>query len=328
MRVKMCNFVSLIVIRMKMTNNIPKRLLSMALVLLFCVSTLVAQEINANVVIDHRQIQGTNVSVFKTLETALNEFVNNQKWTSDEYLPNERIDCSFFLNIISNEGSTYSGSLTVTARRPIFNASISTTVLNLVDGDLKFTYNEFDQLVFNRNSLNQDLTAVIGFYVYAILGLDADTFREFSGDPYYNIAMGIVNSAESSNSLFTTGWDRLGSKKNRHVFMAEIISPEFRPYRSYLYHYHRLGLDVMAESVDQGSKAILDNLSKLEGVAKNAPSSYTMLLFFDVKTDEYQNILAGMDNEDEAILAQKKQFVDVLKRLDPSRLQLYNKLLN
>lgn len=327
MRVKMCNFVSLNGKLMKKTNNIYKQLWVMALMLLLSTSAMMAQEINAKVVIDHRQIQGTNVAVFETLETALTEFINNQKWTNDEYLPNERVDVSFFLNIMSNEGSLYSGSITVTARRPIYNASISTTILNLVDNDFKFIYNEFDQLIFNRNSLSQDLTAVVAFYVYTVLGLDADTFREFSGDPYYNIAMGIVNSAESNSNLYATGWDRLGSKKNRHVFMAELISPEFRPYRSYLYQYHRLGLDVMAESVDQGAKVILDNLTKLQEVEKSKPLSYTMMLFFDVKTDEYQNILSEMDNDDEVVYAQKEKLVKSLQSLDQNRLQVYSKLL-
>lgn len=297
------------------------------LLLVFTFSSQVqAQEINAKVAIDHRQIQGTNVSVFQTLETALTEFVNNQRWTNDDYQPEERIDCNFFISLNSNEGSVYSGSITVTARRPIYNASISTTLLNLVDNDLRFTYNEFDQLIFNKNSLTQDLTAVLAFYVYTILGLDADSFNEFGGDNYYNEAIGIVNSAQSASGLYEKGWDRLGSKRNRHVLISELLSSEFKPFRSYLYQYHRHGLDMMAESVAAGAEVIIKGIDQLEEVAVNAPASYTMLLFFDVKTDEIQNIIREMDTEDTAVAQERENLIARLKKLDPSRVQVYDRL--
>ena len=287
-----------------------------------------AQEINAKVTIDHRQIQGTNVSVFNTLETALTEFVNNQRWSNDEYLPNERVDCNFFINLSSVDDNVYSGSLTVTARRPIYNASISTTILNLVDNDFEFTYNEFDQLIFNKNSLTQDLTAVFAFYAYTVLGIDADTFRELGGSSFYDEAMSIVNSAQSASALSEGGWDRLGSKRNRHVFISELLSSDFTPLRRYLYQYHRQGLDVMAANADQGSEAILDGLNSLEQVVSKSPSSYTMLLFFDVKTDEIQSIIREMDTKDEAVATEKAELITKLKKLDPSRVKEYDKLSN
>ena len=286
---------------------------------------LEAQEVNAKVTIDHSQIQGTNVSVFNTLEKSLMEFVNNQKWTNEEYMPNERVDCNFFISISSNEGSSFKGTMTVSARRPIYNASISTTLLNMVDNELSFTYNEFDQLIFNRNSLTQDLTAVLGFYIYTILGIDADTFKEFGGDAHYTTAMGIVNSAQSSTVLNEGGWDRLGSKRNRHVLISELLSAEFRPYRTYLYQYHRKGLDVMADATEEGLGVIFGGLSLLEKVFNDSPASYTMLLFFDAKTDEFQNMIKNIPNED---AERKKTAVDILKRIDPSRMQLYARLMS
>lgn len=310
-----------------MLKYISKSIFSLLFFSLVLSNQLQAQEINATVVIDHRQIQGTNVSVFKTLETALTEFVNSQRWTNEEFQPNERIDCNFFINLSSSDGNVYSGSITVTARRPIYNASISTTLLNLVDNDFRFTYNEFDQLIFNKNSLTQDLTAVLGFYIYTVLGIDADSFREFGGDTYYNEAVGIANSAQSATGLYEKGWNRLGSKRNRQVLISELLSAEFKPYRSYLYQYHRLGLDVMAENPDQGADVIINGISNLEKVAVNAPASYTLLLFFDVKTDELQSVIKEMDTEDEAVVEQKKQLVATLKKLDPSRLKVYDKLL-
>lgn len=312
---------------MKINKYITKVLCLALFLVILGNNTLKGQEINASVTIDHRQIQGTNVSVFQTLEKALVEFVNNQRWTNEEYLPNERIECNFFINLNNNDGNTYSGSITVTARRPIYNASISTTLINLVDNDLRFSYNEFDQLIFNKNSLTQDLPAVLGFYIYTILGIDADSFREFGGDPYYNEAIAIANTAQSSGSLYEKGWDRLGSKRNRMVLISELISSEFRPFRTYLYQYHRQGLDVMSDNVDQGSEVILNGISNLEKVSANSPASYTMLLFFDVKNIEIQNIIREMDSSDESIMEQKKALVLSLKKLDPSRVQDYDKLL-
>lgn len=301
---------------------------ALSLILLFILvlgNQLQAQEINAQVTIDHRQIQGTNVSVFRTLETALTEFVNSQRWTNDEYQPNERVDCNFFINLSSNDGNVYSGSITVTARRPIYNASISTTLLNLVDNDFQFSYNEFDQLIFNKNSLTQDLTAVFAFYVYTVLGIDADSFSKFGGDRYYDEAIGIVNSAQSA-SLYEKGWNRLGSKRNRHVLISELMSPEFSPYRNYVYQYHRLGLDVMADDKEKGTSVILNGIKDLEIVASNTPASYTMLLFFDVKTIEIQSMIKEMNTDDAAIATQKEALITTLKKLDPSRVQDYDKL--
>lgn len=299
------------------------RLLFLLILFTYCEGALIAQEINATVTIDHRQIQGTNVSVFETLETSLTDFINNRKWTNQDYLASERIECNFLLNLRNNEGSSYSGSLTVTARRPIYNAAINTTLLNLVDDKFKFSYNEFDPLVLNVNSLTQDLTAVVGFYVYMVLGLDADSFTKYGGDPYYNTAISIVNSAQSSNVLSNDGWDRLDKDPNRHALVSQLINAEFRPLREYMYTYHLQGLDVMAEDVDQGGKAIVDGLSTLVKVYENSPASYAMLLFFDVKYIEINNIIKNLDMED----AKKKSIVELLKRIDPSRVKAYDRLL-
>lgn len=306
----------------KLKNKVQLLLLLMTAT---CSLQVVAQEINAKVEIDHRSIQGTNVSVFETLESSLNDFVNNKRWTNESYEPNERIECNFFLNIISVTGTTFTGSLTVTARRPIYNSSINTTLVNLVDNDFSFTYNEFDQLVFNKNSLSQDLTAVIGFYVYTIIGLDADSFQKKGGDTYFSTAMSIVNSAQSSPDLNEAGWDRLGSSKNRHMLISQLISSEFSPLRIYSYNYHRLGLDVMADDAEKGADVIISELSTLERVATNSPSSYAMLLFFDSKTSEIQSILKEMKRDDQK--EDKDAAIATLKKVDVSRVQTYSKLL-
>ena len=299
-----------------------KYILNLFVLLSVGVLSVNAQEINAIVTIDHSQIQGTNVSVFKTLEAALNEFLNNRTWTDQEYLQNERIDCNFSLTISSAEGDNYSASLAVSAPRPIYNASINTTLVNLIDNDIKFQYKEFDPLVFNKNSLSQDLTAIFGFYVYMILGIDGDTFKEFGGDAYFDEARSISNNAQSSTALKSGGWDRLASKQNRTLYVSQLTSSEFRAYRSYVYRYHRLGLDVMVDDAKKGEKVILDGLADLKKINDDSPSSYTMQLFFDVKNMEIQSILKEMKGDD----AKKKELITMLKRLDPSRLQAYERL--
>lgn len=286
-----------------------------------------AQEFNAKVVIDHRQIQGTNVSVFETLEGALTEFVNNRNWTDNEYLPGEQIECNFFLNLTDVEDKTYTGSLMVTARRPIYNASISTTLLNIVDNDFTFTYDEYDQLVFNKTSLKQDLTAIFAFYIYTVLGVDADTFERYGGTFYYNQAQSIANTALSSDDLNDAGWDRLDSEQNRAVLISELISSEFKLLRSYLYSYHRKGLDVMADDPDKGVKTILNEIRTLESVDSRAKSSYLMQVFFDAKSDEIQSIVREYDEEKfKKLSIQKDELITLLKKLDPGRSSEYGRL--
>ena len=318
LRIKMFNFVS-----SNKDNMIRKIFQILTFFFLFGFGEqVIAQEINATVTIEHRQIQGTNVAVFETLKGALTEFINNRKWTDQEYESNERIECNFLLNLESNEGSSYKGSLSVTARRPIYNAAINTTLLNLYDKKFSFTYNEFDPLVLNINSLTQDLTAVVGYYVYMILGLDADSFSPYGGDEYYNTSIAIVNSAQSSNVLSVAGWDRLDKDGNRHSLGSQMISSEFRPLREYMYLYHIKGLDVMANNVDQGAQVIIDGLDMLEKVHSNSPASYAMLLFFDVKYLEISNVIKNMDLPE----VRKKELVSLLKKIDPSRLKNYDSL--
>ena len=308
---------------MMIKRKIVKYILSVLVLLATGWGSLSAQEISAGVTLDYSQLQGTNVSAFKTLEAALNEFLNNRTWTDQEYLQSERIECNFTLTITAIKEGAYEGSLAVTARRPIYNTSINTTLINLIDNDVKFKYKEFDPLVFNKNSLSQDITAILGFYVYMILGVDGDTFKEFGGDVYYNEAMDIVNSAQSSATLQSGGWDRLGSKKNRSLLVSEVLSSEFKEYRSYNYRYHRLGLDVMADDVEKGAAVIIDGLSDLVKVNENNPSSYTMQLFLDAKNVELQNIVSEMD---ESNAEQRKEVITKLKTLDPGRVKAYERL--
>ncbi len=251
-----------------------------------------AQELRCNVQIVSQQIQGTNKQVFQTLQNAIYEFMNNRVWTNHVYSMEERIECNLMFNITEQiSADEFKGTLTVQARRPVFNTNYSTTTLNFVDNDIHFRYVEFSPLEFDLNSHTSNLTSLLGFYAYFILGLDYDTFSSLGGTPFFSNAERIVLSAQNAPEAGWKPMDNL-AHKNRYWLVKDMLDPEYEPLRTFNYRYHRLGLDVMDEKVTEGRAEVTNSLELLQNVYRSKPDPYMYLLrlVFDAKVDELVNI--------------------------------------
>lgn len=266
---------------------------SLAVLLLVCLlSPLRGQELRCNVQVVSQQIQGTNKQVFQTLQNAIYEFMNNRVWTNNVFTMEERIECNLMFNITEQmSADEFKGTLTVQARRPVFNTNYNTTTLNFVDNDIHFRYVEFSPLEFDLNSHTSNLTSILAFYAYFIIGLDYDTFSLLGGTPYFNNAERIVLNAQNAPE---GGWKALDdvAHKCRYWLVKDMIDTEYEPVREFNYRYHRLGLDVMDEKVADGRAEITNSLELLQKVFRSRPDPYMYLLrlVFDCKADELVNV--------------------------------------
>ena len=261
---------------------------------------LQAQELEAKVVVNHSKIQGTNTSVFTTLQEAVTEFLNTRKWSNSQYTTRERIACSF--NLIVNEYSDdgrFGCSLMVQANRPVYNASYNTTVLNFNDNAVDFNYIEHDKLEFSDDMIDNNLTAVLAYYAYLIIGLDMDTFAPKGGTDILHKAENVVNNAQMLNE---DGWKAFGDSKNRHAIINDYMNGGMEPYRQLLYDYHRKGLDEMAQNAERGRSNITTSLALLEKCKQDKPMSVLPQLFTEIKKDELLNIYSkGTSKEKEEV---------------------------
>ena len=267
---------------------IIKKLLYLFICLLLTFSAK-SQELNARVTINSDKVQGTNKQVFTTLQTALTEFINNRKWTDATFAVNERIDCSFTL--IINEmptESSFKGELQIQARRPVYNSSYSTTLFNFRDTQLDFDYTEFEPLEYTQNTLQNNLTASVVFYIYVILWLDFDSFAQTGGSPFIQQAMQVVTLAQSE--MAWTGWKAFDSNRNRHALATALTDNTSAVFREMWYTYHRKGLDEMAANPDRGRTTLIETLPALKEIQTARPGSVLMQLFSDSKLDEVVSV--------------------------------------
>ena len=263
-------------------------------IILFFTSFSFAQELNCNLVVYAQLTGNENVQVFKTLEKQLNEFVNNTRWTSTSFAPQERIDCSMIITIQDYDSDSFQASLQVQSVRPVHNSNYLTTVYNFNDKDFNFNYLEYQNLNFNPSQFQSNLISVLTFHIYMILGLDADTFQLKGGDKYYEQARDIANYSQQGN---TPGWaPPKGGDQTRRVLIDNVMSNTYSEYRQVLYQYHRLGLDLMATDVDEGKSAIASALMNFQTLHKRRPNSFLVRTFFDAKSDEISDIFSGGPN--------------------------------
>ncbi len=251
--------------------------------------TLHAQELNCKVKVVHSQIQGTNTSVFETLETALNEFMNNRTWTELQFAQNERIDCTMTITVkqYKQEEGTFQCELLFQLSRPVFNSTYNTVVFSMRDNNFHFTYQEYDQLDFNINTMDSNLTSMLAYYAYLFIGLDLDTFSPLGGTDVLRQAEIIVNNAQTTNE---PGWKAFDDNRNRHGILNDYLDGAMEPFRQMFYKYHRLGLDEMSNNADRGRTAITESIEMLKEAHSNKPLSDLPQIFTDFKRDEIVNI--------------------------------------
>ncbi len=298
------------------------RLILIFAVIAACVPFARTQELNCQVQLDYSQVQGTNTSVFSTLENAISEYINTRKWTNAQIAPNEKIDCRMFFTIKSYEDQKMTGELQVQSSRPVYNSTYTTTLLNFKDTKVEFEYSEGQPLIFSENSMESNLTAIINFYVYLILGIDFDSFSDRGGNVYYDQAKNVVQMAQSSNE---SGWRAFEDNKNRSAVLNAYTEPATIQFRDMIYQYHRNGLDEMSISPDKGRAGITASLETLGKIAQVAPMSVTLSMFKDAKLDELVNVYTkGTQDE-------RKRVYELLYSIYPTettRLEMIKKGVN
>lgn len=243
-----------------------------------------AQEMNARITVNGDKVAVANKQIFTTLQNTLTEFVNNRKWTDATFGVNEKIDCTMTLIINELEETRFKGEIQVQARRPVYNSSYTTTLLNFRDKQFEFEYMEGESLDYNESALTGNLTAMIVFYTYIILGLDFDSFAPKGGSAYFEQARQIVNKAQSE--MTWTGWKAFDSNQNRHAVITALSDNTSDAFREMWYTYHRKGLDEMAANPDRGRVTIIGTLPVLQEVKKARPTSVILQMFADAKLDE------------------------------------------
>lgn len=259
------------------------------LILLFLNNNIKAQELSAQVVVNSDLVNQTNQQIFRTLERSINEFINTQVWTNQSFQDQERIRCSFVLNLTSYNSDRFEATLQVQSQRPVFDSNYDSPVLNFLDKDIVFSYQEFQPLFFNRASFESNLVSLISFYAYIILGLDADSFDLYGGNSYFEQAFQIVNLAQSSSQ---SGWKPSDGTRNRFWLIDSMRSNSFREYRESLYTYHREGLDQMTQLPEQGKTAIMKAIQQLEPLYQRRPNAFLLQMFFDAKVEEIVSLFS------------------------------------
>lgn len=262
-----------------------------SLVILFLLVSLGlgAQELKCTVTLNADQVGTTNKQVFKTLERALNDFVNNTNWSNREYKEQERVNAQMFITITEHESNSFKGNIQLQSSRPVFNTSYQSPILNYKDNNFNFQYIEFQPLIYNENNLDSNLVAMISYYVYIILGLDADTFSLEGGSEYFRKAQQIVALSQSSGA---PGWSTTSGDRGRFELVDNLMSNSYREFRVAMYNYHRKGLDILADNNSTGKQVIAGTLRLFENLASRHPNALLTQTFFDAKSQEIQDIFS------------------------------------
>jgi len=299
-----------------------RKLIFIAFIFSSCVAG--AQELRARVtVVSNRVASNVDKKVFQTFQTALNNFINNRKWTNDNFSTQEKIDCSFLLNLESgSDVNIYKASLTVQSARPVFNSSYLSPLINFKDDDINFKYLEFQPLDFNENrvagtdALESNLTAVIAYYVNIILGLDYDSFSPRGGDPYFQKAQNIVNNSPEARGI--SGWKAFDGTRNRYWLTENLLNSRYAIIHDAYYNYYRLGMDKLYENESAGRSQILNVLNQLNTFNTDNPNTMILQFFFQGKSQELIKLFSKAPPPDKA------RALEFLTKLDITNLAKYN----
>jgi hypothetical protein len=248
-----------------------------------------AQQLNCTVSVNAQRLTNSNQQVFRTLENSLNEFINKTDWTGQTYKQSEKINCSMFITILSNNSDQFTASIQVQSSRPIYNSSYSSPVLNYNDKDFSFRYTEFENLIFSPTAFESNLVSVLSFYSYMILALDVDTFELEGGSSNFEIAQNIANVAQQSGSK---GWSQIDGNQNRFFLINDMLSPTYSAIRKMAFEYHS-GLDMMTKDVKSAKEKIKSSILALSKLNATKPNAFLTRTFFDAKSDEIVSIFSG-----------------------------------
>ncbi|MAW30564.1 MAG: DUF4835 domain-containing protein [Flavobacteriales bacterium] len=289
------------------------------LLLLFSItsylSEVFSQELLCNVRVNSSQIQTSDRKIFQTMQTEIYEFINNRVWTTSNFQNEERIECTFVINVSKKISSDeFEASLQIQSTRPVYGTSFKTPLFNYLDNNFRFKYLEYQSLEFSELTHMSNLTSVLAFYVNIILGLDFASFSEYGGNEYFSIAQRIVNNAQNTPE---PGWKAFESDKNRYWLVNDLLDQRYEDFHTSFYRYHRLGLDLLGEEPDDARFEITESIEGLKSIYRNNSSAFILKIFFDAKTDEIVNIYS------EAFPNEKARIVKTLLEIDPSNSTKY-----
>jgi len=276
-----------------------------------------AQEFNCTVEVNSQQVEGTNKNVFDALQEGMSTYMNETKFSNAVFSPNEKIECRLFLTVKEYNDDRIKGELQLQLSRPVYNSTYTTTLFNFRDTKVEFGYREGDPLIFNENTVENNLTAILDYYAYLFLAIDFDSFSPKGGQVFYDRAQSVVQQAQSIGEV---GWRTFEDTKNRAAVLNSYTDNNTSGIRNLLYDYHRKGLDEMVTSPDKGRAVITESLKELKTVADNSPMSVALSLFRDSKLDELVNVYS------KAPSTERETAYDILQPIYPTESERLEKI--
>lgn len=297
-----------------------KKTLFILLAMFIFTLPLFSQELQVKVNINHAQIQGTDESVFNDLKQAMEEFMNGKQWTTLQFQKNERINCAFNITVTKydKDSGIFTCTALIQANRPIFNAAYTSTLLNNSDQNFVFKYMQFDQLEFNEEYIDNQLTALMAYYAYLIIGMNLDTFAFKGGEEILQQCMYLVNNCQN---LEYPGWKSFDNDRNRFAIINDYLDGGMEPLRQLQYDYYRKGLDEMANNADRGRTEITTALELLKKAHQDKPMSMLPQIWTDFKKDELASIYNGKGTQKE-----KETVYDILFSINASQNNTWEKI--
>jgi hypothetical protein len=304
-----------------MNHPFFSRIIAVSLVIIgiYAPKVVHGQELNCRVQVIAPQIANVEGEIFESLEEAIQEFVNGRRWSNDEVMFEERIECNIQITISeAPTPTTFKGSIQVQSSRPVYNSDYNTAMLLVNDGDFEIVWDGSSNIQFSPDQYRDNLSSVLAYYAFMILGMDYDSMALDGGTPFYLKAQTIVANAQNAGP---TGWKASQGQQNRYWLVENMLSQTFRPVRNCLYYYHRMGLDRLYNNLEQGRLSIADALIEMRQTHRIRPSSYNLQLFFLAKSDEILKLFGP------APTAEKTRLLPVLKQMDPGNISKYDSIL-
>lgn len=275
------------------------------------------QEFFCDVQVTAKQVSGTDKKIYETLQNAIFEFMNNQKWSNYTFEIEERIECTMVITVSSRNNNVFSANLNLVLRRPVYNTNYNSVLLNYIDEDFQFEYIEYQPLDYSDNTFTSNLTSILAFYSYVFLGMEFDSYTLYGGTPFYEKAEAIVNSAQNASQ---SGWKSYEDTRNRYWLIENLQNAAYKPLRRFLYMYHLKGLDKMYDDVENGRKTITQSLDLLETTYEERPGLFLLKIITVAKRDEFVNIFK------EGQIKEKTKAYEVLKTIDPANSSIYKEI--
>jgi hypothetical protein len=299
------------------------KIIALVFALAFLLPTVAvnAQELNCKLTVNAQKINGVDPSVFKTMENALSEFMNSRAWTTDVFSAEEKIDCSIFILIDNSPGQdVYNAKITIQCSRPVFNSTYSSPMFNYIDNDCVLTYVQNQALDFGTTQYNSNLTSILGFYAYVLIGMDYESFGKGGGAKYFAQAEQVMNNVPT-NAPDAKGWRPFDGTRNRYWLINNLQSSKYDLFKQVLWDYHFAGMDNFYDKPELARQNIINALDKLERIGNDNPNAMLLAIFFQAKSDELVGIFSGAEQ------GEKVKALNYLRKLDPSNSSKYDKIV-